>query len=142
MPGQVDFYVRADASPDALARFACRLVEQVWKRGHAVLVLADSDASARRLDDLLWTFRDESFIPHRKIDPNGPPATEPVLVGTPGAWHGAIDVLINLTPSVPDEAARASRIAEFVPAGGAGRGAGRTRYRAYRSRGFELRTHR
>ena len=146
MPGQVDFYVRAETSPDALENFACRLVETVWQRGHHVLVVAASDAAARRLDDLLWTFRDESFVPHRRISASDPAVTEaasePVIVTTPGMWQGECDVLVNLTPSVPEEAARAARIAEIVPAGGPGRDAGRERYRAYRSRGFDLKTHR
>ena len=142
MPGQVDFYVRSDSSPDALERFACRLVETVWQRGHGVLVLAASDTAARRLDDLLWTFRDESFVPHRRLGAGEPAVDEPVIVSTPGVWEGALDVLLNLTPSVPAEAARAARIAEVVPAGGAGRDAGRQRFREYRARGFEIRTHR
>ena len=146
MPAQVDFYVRPESSPDALEGFACRLVETVWQRGHGVLVLTASEVAARRLDDLLWTFRDESFVPHRRIGTGAPadaePVSEPVIVGTPGAWSGDLDVLVNLTPSVPEEAARAVRIAEIVPASGAGRDAGRERYREYRSRGFELRTHR
>ena len=142
MPGQVDFYVRSATSTDALERFACRLVEQVWQRGHAVLVLAASDSAARRLDDLLWTFRDESFVPHRRLGTDDPPVTEPVVIGTPGSWSGMLDVLLNLTPDVPDESARAARIAEVVPDSGPGRDAGRRRYREYRDRGFELRTHR
>ena len=146
MPGQVDFYVRPETSPDALELFACRLVEKVWQRGHSVLVLAASDFAAQRLDDLLWTFREESFVPHRRLgesDPaKAPPVGKLVILGTPGAWSGAFDVLVNLTPRVPEEADRAARIVEIVPAGGGARDAGRERYRVYRSRGFELRTHR
>ena len=146
MPGQVDFYVRPETSPDAVESFACRLVEKVWRRGHAVLVLAESDAAARRLDDRLWTFSDESFVPHRRLDAHAPPAGEavdaPVVVSTPGVWRGALDVVLNLTPDVPEEAARAVRIAEVVPDRGAGRDAGRKRYREYRDRGFAIRTHR
>ena len=142
MPGQVDFYVRSGASTNALELFACRLVEKVWQRGHAVLVLAASDSAAQRLDDLLWTFRDESFVPHRRLGADDPPVTEPVVVGTPGLWKGVLDVLLNLTPDVPDESTRAVRIVEVVPDSGPGRDAGRRRYREYRDRGFELRTHR
>ena len=146
MPGQVDFYVRPEASPDALESFACRLIETVWQRGHHVLVVAASERAARRLDDLLWTFREESFVPHRRVGAGDPAVAEavrePVIVTTPGTWQGGFDVLVNLTPSVPEEAARAARIAEIVPAGGAGRDAGRERYRDYRSRGFALKTHR
>ena len=142
MPGQVDFYVRSETSPDALEVFACRLVERVWRRGHHVLVLAGSDAAARRLDDLLWTFREESFVPHRRVGAGDPPASEPVLVTTPGIRDGDLDVLVNLTPTVPEESARAARVAEIVPDRGAARDAGRRRFREYRDRGFELKTHR
>lgn len=142
MPGQVDFYVRPGASSDALELFACRLVETAWKRGHEVLVLADSDAAARRLDNLLWTFREESFVPHRRVGAGDPPAGEPVLVTTSGILEGNLDVLINLTPTVPEESARAARVAEIVPDRGAARDAGRRRFREYRDRGFELKTHR
>ena len=144
MPGQVDFYVRPGASSEALELFACRLVETVWKRGHEVLVLADSDAAARRLDNLLWTFREESFVPHRRVGVgDDPPANEPpVLVTTPGTREGNLDVLVNLTPAVPEESARAARVAEIVPDRGAARDAGRRRFREYRDRGFELKTHR
>ena len=142
MPGQVDFYVRTGASSEALELFACRLVEIAWKRGHEVLVLADSDAAARRLDNLLWTFTEESFVPHRRIGAGDPPASEPVLVATPGIRDGNLDVLVNLTPTVPEESARAARVAEIVPDRGAARDAGRRRFREYRDRGFELKTHR
>ena len=142
MPGQVDFYVRPGASSEALELFACRLVETVWKRGHEVLVLADSDAAARRLDNLLWTFAEESFVPHRRVGAGDPPASEPVLVTTPGVRDGSLDVLVNLTPTVPEESARAARVAEIVPDRGAARDAGRRRFREYRDRGFELKTHR
>ena len=146
MPGQVDFYVRPGTSSDALDNFACRLVEKVWQRGHHVLVVTASEVAARRFDDLLWTFREESFVPHRRIGASDPavtePVSEPVIVSTAGVWKGTLDVLVNLTPSVPEEAGRAARIAEIVPAGGSGRDAGRQRFREYRDRGFDLRTHR
>ena len=142
MSGRVDFYVRPETSPEALERFACRLVETVWQRGHAVLVLAASDTAARRLDDLLWTFREESFVPHRRLGAGDSPSGEPVVVTSPGLWNGELDVLLNLTPAVPEESARAPRIAEVVPHHGPGRDAARQRFREYRDRGFELRTHR
>ena len=92
MPGQVDFYVRPETSPDALDNFACRLVEKVCQRGHHVLVVTASDTAARRFDDLLWTFRDESFVPHRRIGASDPavtePVIEPVIVSTAGVWEG------------------------------------------------------
>ena len=143
MAGEVDFYVRSDSGSDAIERFACRLVEKIWQRGRGVLVLTPSDAAARQFDDLLWTFRDDSFVPHRRFGAGDPPTSAPeVAISTPGVWSGELDVLLNLTPTVPEEAARAARIAEIVADNGAERDAGRQRFREYRDRGFEIKTHR
>ena len=60
--------------------------------------------TAGKLDELLWTFMQGSFIPHRVVrgELDAPPL-EPVLIGVnqppgPGRW----DVLVNLATDVPD----------------------------------------
>lgn len=40
------------------------LVEKSLARDWSVVIQSDSDERVRSLDSLLWTFRDESFLPH------------------------------------------------------------------------------
>ena len=43
----------------------CQCVEQFYEQGKRVQIVADSALAAQRLDHLLWTFAQASFIPHR-----------------------------------------------------------------------------
>lgn len=139
---RIDFYVLEQAAPQARLRFACRLAETAVKRQHRVHALTADPQSAAELDELLWTFRAESFVPHGIEAPDA--ATElPVTIGCDAATApGRSEVLINLTPSVPACFEGFQRVAEIIDASDEGRHAGRERFRFYRDNGFEPQTHR
>ncbi len=143
---QVDFYILPEASEDARLTFACRLAGKAVQRELGVFVLAESETDARKLDELLWTFAQNSFIPHRFAwDAQTTPVAEPVIIGC--ANHRGEDgthdwdLMINLTGEVPDEFGRYERLAEVLDADPGRREHGRERYRYYRDRGYELKTH-
>lgn len=138
---RIDFYVLSEDLPDARERLSCRLAEKAWKLGHRVYVHAGSTAQAAAIDDLLWTFRDGSFVPHARASDRSEPAP-PVLIGSSGeAPPDAADVLINLDNEVPDFYTRFARIAEIVEPLEPARAAGRARFRFYREHGFEPQSH-
>lgn len=141
---RVDFYILNSTDPDEPFRVACRVAEKAWRQGHRVRVESDDKETLRRLDTLMWTFKQESFLPHemegehddwQQLDP------APVVLGTPATSTEGPDVLINLSASVPAIAERCARIAEIVSADREARQQGRERYRLYRDRGFELISH-
>jgi DNA polymerase-3 subunit chi len=141
---QVDFYIlNAEAEHERL-RTACRLAEKAWQRGHRVFVHTESAETAGQVDDMLWTYRQDSFIPHallrerQNVDAD---LLEPVLVGDGSAEPADVDVLINLGESVPAFAERSARVAEIVSAEESARRAGRNRYRDYRDRGIPIQQH-
>lgn len=68
-PGRVDFYVLAGPKPAARLRFACRLAEKAYRLDHRVHLQTGSAAEAEQLDELLWTFRQGSFVPHELAPP-------------------------------------------------------------------------
>ena len=137
---QVDFYVVS--APEAVERLhtACRLADKAWRRGHRVFIQTASGAEASELDRLLWTFRDESFVPHALATGHAD-ASEPILIGDGREPAGDVDVLINLARDVPLCAGRSARIAEVIGANPAERAAGRVRYRQYRERGYPINSH-
>lgn len=138
---RVDFYILSDPSPGARELLSCRIAEKAYRMGHRVYLLADSEAHAGRIDELLWTFRDGSFVPHARLAERIEPPP-PVLIGSDGGETApAADVMINLTPAVPPCFERFERVAEIVDAGEEGRRAGRERFRYYRERGVEPQSH-
>lgn len=141
---RVDFYIVNGSGPEEPLRVACRLAEKAWRQGNRVCVqLADADA-LRQLDGLLWTYRQESFVPH-EIKGSDPGAERmdpaPVMLTAGSAAEGPADVLINLAEALPENAAGFPRIAEVVSANAESKNAARLRYRQYRDQGFELDSH-
>lgn len=59
----------------------CRWVEEFYETGHKVQILVGSSVAAQNLDQLLWTFSQESFIPHRILSSSDSQCTvEPVVI--------------------------------------------------------------
>jgi len=140
---RIDFYILDRAAGDASLTYACRLAEKAVAQNNEVLINAGSAADCGRLDDLLWTFSQGSFLPHRLLDnASQSDEGEPVLVGCgQEPENGRWDLLINLASDVPSFFARFSRVAEVVGSEEQIKAAGRERFRYYRDRGYELHTH-
>ncbi|MCW8972827.1 MAG: DNA polymerase III subunit chi [Gammaproteobacteria bacterium] len=137
---QVDFYILDDPAADARQRFACRLAEKAWQQGHQVYIHTGDPVLSARLDDLLWTFRQGSFVPHGLDDD---PASDEVAIhighGEEPRHHD--EVLINLGQDLPLFFSRFRRVAEVVDNNEENRRAGRERFRFYRDRGYALQSH-
>jgi DNA polymerase-3 subunit chi len=141
---QVDFYILDAAAEHERHRTACRLAEKAWQKGHRVFIHTGSMETARHIDDMLWTYRQDSFVPHALLTERseaGADNLDPVLVGDGTVEPDDIDVLINLSESVPPFAARSTRVAEIVSADESARRAGRSRYRDYREQGIPINQH-
>ena len=93
---RVDFYILPDRAANSRPLLACRLAEKAYRLGHRVYIHVESAQQAQYLDDLLWSFRQGSFIPHG-ITPPQPGDDTPVLIGWQDAPAGATEVLINLS---------------------------------------------
>ena len=138
---RIDFYILDRPASDARLLFACRLAEKAVEQNHQVLINAASESESLRLDELLWTFSQGSFLPHRLVGGRAEEG-EHVLIGCgqePGDGHTG--VLINLALAVPPFFSRFERVAEVVGAEDENKSAGRERFRYYRDRGYELQTH-
>ena len=137
---QVDFYILKDSQPAAQALLTCRLSEKAFKQGHQVFINTASGQQLKQLDDMLWTFRDGSFLPHGVYEEDTD-STHPVLLGHDVEPDGPSDVLVNLSNEVPAFFSRFNRVAELVGGDETQRAAARQRYRFYKDRGYTLNTH-
>ncbi len=137
---RIDFYLLDDPAPKGVALLACRLAEKAFLLGHSIYIQAASEEQAQALDNLLWTFKQGSFLPHAlHIGSDG--KTAPILIRQGVEPHAAAAVLINLDTGMPASYSRYERVAELVGPGEAARQQARQRFRAYRDSGCELNTH-
>jgi DNA polymerase-3 subunit chi len=83
-----------------LERVAPQLLEKSLERGWRVVVEAGSAERAEALDRALWTYRDDSFLPHGRAGGEFD-AEQPVLITTEGVNPNAASVRFYVDRAVP-----------------------------------------
>ncbi len=133
---QIDFYTHVE---DKL-KTACVLAAKAFARGLKVTVYCPDPDTAHRFDRMLWTMHSTGFVPH--CAPDDPLAAEtPVIVDCRGEPLLHDEVLLNLRPEQPSFFSRFQRLIEVVSRDDGDRATARERFRFYRDRGYEIRTH-
>ncbi len=138
---RIDFYISEDAGADARLRLACRVTEKAYLARQKIVVLLDDAETLRRLDELLWTFGDGSFVPHDSVSVADARCDAAVALTTGPLPAEHADVLINLAGTVPPFFERFARVAELLDARPEVRAAGRERFKTYRGKSIEPITH-
>lgn len=134
---KIDFYVLPETTGEARWLFACKLAEKVQRMGMRVLIAVDSAADAQQLDDLLWTFKPESFVPHQLLGGNKPAPVEITCSDQAGDHQG---LLLNLSKTIPTWFSRFERVSEVVIQEPQMLATSRERYSFYKSRGYPIDT--
>lgn len=131
---RIDFY---QVSGDEKV-FTCRLIDMVYRRGHQIYVHTSGADQAEALDEHLWTFRPDSFVPHTL---QGSDIRTPIRIGFDHEPEEHQDVLVNLSGEIPPFFSRFDRVAEVVPVDAGSRKSARANYSYYKERGYVLNYH-
>ena len=134
---KVDFHILSANQFDDAALYVCRLAEKAWRSGHQVLIHCD-EVWADTLNELLWSYRPESFVPHGLLADGEAPVNITSTVDC-GSHH---DVMINLSHQQPTSFSRFKRLIEVVFDEDALKAAKRAHYKFYQERGYPLQNHR
>ena len=135
---QVDFYVLDRVDEHSRLTLACKLAEKAWRLENSIHIHTMTQEDTERLDELLWTFRDGSFVPHELI---GGDTNAPVTIGHGTATVEPRDLLITLCDEIPPFAESFPRVAELVSSDEDCRAKSRQRYATYRDNGHKIETH-
>ena len=114
----------------------CELAKKAYAANLSTLILARDQAQAEALDDLLWAFDPDEYLPHQIAGMDDDEDEAPVLIASPDADAALRPLLINLRDTAPTGAFE--RVLEVVPADPAARDPLRERWKHYQSLGFEL----
>lgn len=137
---RIDFYLLNNDEPQSFWHMACRLLEKAYQRDHRIFVFCDNQHDAETLDETLWTFKDDSFIPHH-LQGEGPEPPPAVQIGYGSEPRGFNDILLNLSTTIPSFYKRFHRIMEIVRPNETSKELSRNHFREYRAHGCELHTH-
>lgn len=113
----------------------CVLAQKSFESNTPVLLLVDSLEYAEALDELLWSYSDDAFVPHQIAgDPDDDDC--PVLIVPPGVDTPARPLLVNLR-QLPADHQGVARIIELIPDDDSEKQAARQRWSAYKQRGLD-----
>jgi len=140
---RVDFYIISESNNRSQESVACVLTEKAFDQSFKILILGQSEQQLIQLNDTLWTFKEDSFIPHQIIQSEDDIDTAelPVALSQNDTAYPKANLLINLCNKIPSNADSFERIAEIVPGRKAERQQSRERYKQYQALGYELHTH-
>jgi len=127
----------AAVDEDELA-WICRLIEHHYLAGERIFVACPDQATAEAVDEHLFSFAADSFVPHN-LQGEGPAGGAPVEIG----WQvpqGRRTVLFNLHPTLPPFGLQSPLILEIVPVEEQRKAAARERFKQYRNQGHQVET--
>ena len=61
---------------------ACEIAEHTYAQGERLQIIAIDEEQAARLDDLLWTYKPDNFVPHGLWKSTDNESTQPVVITT------------------------------------------------------------
>jgi len=133
---QVTFYL-LENHPLSPEQFACRLIDKAWRNGLPMHIHTADEHSCQYMDQLLWSWRECSFLPHGTI--SDPHQQYPITLGFSQPALEQKRLLINLSSQVPDFFRDFARVCEVVVEDQ--KAISRAKFRAYRQAGTEPEVH-
>lgn len=131
---RIDFHSNV---PNKIA-YACRLVRKARAAECKIVLLGKDRGELTQLDQLLWSFSEQDFIPHVHAGDPLAAQTPVILTDSEAVELPHHHVLINLSGNTPEHFARFERMFEIISSDEADKAAGRDRYRFYKERGYPL----
>lgn len=137
MAPQVAFHILKKNKYEAY-QYLARLVAKAYSLKSSLIILTENADEARRVDDLLWCFADDSFLPH-EICHNDESTNTPILISDKELNHKR-DVLINLRLTMPTDLNQFQRVIELIYLQDDIKEHGRHKYREYQALGCPIQT--
>ena len=117
----------------------CELARKAFDAGFPTLVLARDTAQAEAIDDLMWSFDPDAYLPHQIAGSDEEDEVTPILILAPDADSPMRPMVINLRDAAVE--GDFDRVLEVVPADPAARAPLRERWKQYQARGLQLNKH-
>ncbi|WP_045758880.1 DNA polymerase III subunit chi [Xanthomonas albilineans] len=134
---RADFYLIAKPRfLTAPLRLVCELARKANDANLWTLVLARDLAQAEELDELLWAFDDDAYIPHQIAGADADEEEAQVLIAPPEVDAASRPLVINLRDA--PYLGTCERVLEVVPADPSAREPLRERWKQYKAQGYAV----
>ena len=130
---RIDFY-QLNPQRQRYDQVVCQLCQKAYDSKQFTLLLTQNQQQSKHLDQKLWTYSDDSFLPHDGEESED--LVTPILVHDNPDPKGNRQLLINLSTSVPGYFAQFERVIELVTEDN--KSQAREHYSYYKERGYPL----
>ena len=140
---KINFYILESKEPKAYFQFVCKLSEKLYKLGMSIHIHSKDKGIIGELDQWLWNFKVESFLPHRVLQKEHASKAKPkdILISSELSALPEADTLINLSKQPPECLEKYQRLVEVIPNTPSALKAARLRYKHYQNSGFLIKIH-
>ena len=120
--------------------YVCKLIEKGYKQNiNPIFIKTNTQKQAEELDKILWTFRQESYVPHALVDKDN--NTQPVQIGWVDNEIEDAEAIINLSDGMPDTSNHLKKIHEIIENIDKKKEKARERWKKYKSIGFNIKAY-
>lgn len=140
MEFKINFYILPEKNGNNLSKsdvnlVACQLCEKAYKQNFSVFIFTNDENQTKTINELLWKFKQSSFIPHSiNVD-----SDEPVIVSNSDP-EKEYSVIINLSNKlIEKKGISKGRVLEII--GFENKNMGREKYKNYHKAGANLEIH-
>lgn len=134
---RADFYQLKESHGNDRYRLLQQLLSKSVGAGHQVHIHCRDAAEVAHLDDYIWAFKPESFLPHHQLGQEQK-IKSPITLGYQDLWPEQADICINFSPEPVSDIAR---IIEIVVQEPDILQQTREHYRHYQQHGLALHVH-
>ena len=121
--------------------YVCKLVEKGFKQKiQPIYIQTSNKQQAEQLDKLLWTFKQDSFIPHTIVGTLDLDSTHVQIGWNENQFHPAA-AIVNLSEEIPISYLESKKVHEIIDNDEVKKSKARERWKNYKSEGCKLNFH-
>lgn len=134
---EISFYQVMDETPAAVDLAVALLLEKVLKSEHNAIVRAPNEDRLERLNSNLWSYKDDSFIPHGSKE-DGHEEQQPIYLSTEQDNPNGADILVTISGAESGDFSTYERVLDVFDASDISIKQARARWKEYKSKGYPL----
>ena len=135
----VNFYILSQNDILNALNTICRIIEKAFEQKNTIFVYSPNEYITNDLDQMLWTFKESSFIAHTTLEEQI--QYSPVYINHVIKSIDPFSIIINLTPKTITPTNTINKIIEFVYNDKAQKQLSREKYLFYKNNNLNLTTY-
>jgi DNA polymerase-3 subunit chi len=123
------------------SRIVCDLAEKCYLNNQRTVIYTKSEEECKTFDSLLWTWKQQSFIPHKCLNSLSKSQNEPIVLTTSIESAADYDTVLLVDPLPMETVSQFSTVIDFAEKyDSQGIELSRKRYKLYKDQNFNINT--